>query len=328
MESPSFDAHGTLGALSVGVLISCFLFGIVTVQTYIYYSRFPDDQPKWKYLVAFVWILELAHCISICHSLYILTISNYGHPEALVKPPVSLFLAIILSGVLAFVVQGFFAERVRIVSGKRLIPIICWVLVGIQYIMHLVAAAEAFKMTTLAEYEKEWKWLISSMLAVGAAVDLIIAAVLCYYLKQQKLNCHAKTAIMVDKIIAWTIQTGVITSFSGVIMLICYLAMPENLVWLSFFMFFARMFSNSLLASCALFNRIFPATLTVIVHSLNTRIFLRGGAHVDVQSEMGSNLYNGGNNYATRSQPTQVSVHMTRLTEVTIDSKVYPRDLI
>ncbi|KAF8148434.1 hypothetical protein B0H34DRAFT_802967 [Crassisporium funariophilum] len=307
MATAPFDVHGTLGALSIGVLISVFIFGIATVQTYIYYSRFPQDQLKWKILVAVVWILELAHCISICHTLYTLTISNYGHPEALIKPPKSLFISVILSGFIGFIVQGFFAERVRILSKKRLIPIICWLLVTIQYAMHIAAAAEAFKMTSLAQYEKEWKWLLTCVLGIGAAVDLTIAAALCYYLRQQKLNSLARTAIMIDKIIAWTIQTGVMTSFSGIIMLICYLTMPDNFIWLGFFMFFARMFSNSLLAS------------------LNTRIILREGPFADLQNQgTGSASYGSGNVY---SQPTQLAVHMTKLTQVTTDAKVYPQDL-
>jgi hypothetical protein len=39
------------GALQIGVLISYVLFGVTTTQTYIYYSRFPDDSPKLKAFV-------------------------------------------------------------------------------------------------------------------------------------------------------------------------------------------------------------------------------------------------------------------------------------
>jgi hypothetical protein len=39
------------GVLQIGVLISYALFGVTTTQTYIYYSRFPDDSLKLKALV-------------------------------------------------------------------------------------------------------------------------------------------------------------------------------------------------------------------------------------------------------------------------------------
>jgi hypothetical protein len=39
------------GAYQIGVLVSYALFGVTTTQTYIYYSRFPDDSLKLKTLV-------------------------------------------------------------------------------------------------------------------------------------------------------------------------------------------------------------------------------------------------------------------------------------
>jgi len=48
---PIVNLNGTLGALEIGVLISLFLFGIVTVQTSVYYDRFPKDPWHVKFLV-------------------------------------------------------------------------------------------------------------------------------------------------------------------------------------------------------------------------------------------------------------------------------------
>jgi hypothetical protein len=41
----------SLGALQIGVFLSHVLFGVTTTQTYIYYSRFPEDPPQLKALV-------------------------------------------------------------------------------------------------------------------------------------------------------------------------------------------------------------------------------------------------------------------------------------
>lgn len=54
--APKIPAHlnvnATLGALEVGVLVSVFLFGMVTVQTYSYYRKFPRDMDWIKILVS------------------------------------------------------------------------------------------------------------------------------------------------------------------------------------------------------------------------------------------------------------------------------------
>ncbi len=41
----------TVGALEIGTSFSLVLFGIVTMQTYIYWRRFEEDRPAFKILV-------------------------------------------------------------------------------------------------------------------------------------------------------------------------------------------------------------------------------------------------------------------------------------
>lgn len=45
-HSPALD--GTLGALEVGTVAGTFLFGILTLQTFNYYRRFPKDSKTLK----------------------------------------------------------------------------------------------------------------------------------------------------------------------------------------------------------------------------------------------------------------------------------------
>jgi hypothetical protein len=45
----------TLGAVEMGAMISLFLFGMVTVQVYLYSMGSKTDHRWLKLLVAFVW---------------------------------------------------------------------------------------------------------------------------------------------------------------------------------------------------------------------------------------------------------------------------------
>ncbi|KAJ7859278.1 hypothetical protein B0H13DRAFT_2356172 [Mycena leptocephala] len=108
-----FDVNTTLGAFQIGVLLSYLLLGVTITQTYIYYSRFPDDSPKLKALVAFVLVCEIAHAICLGHTLYVDTISEYAHPERVQgAPPKSFTTAIFLSGLIGACVQAFFSFRI------------------------------------------------------------------------------------------------------------------------------------------------------------------------------------------------------------------------
>ncbi|KAJ3507435.1 hypothetical protein NLJ89_g6309 [Agrocybe chaxingu] len=258
MDTPLLNVHGTLGALTVGAIVSCFLFGVATVQGYLYYTRYQRDRRVLKALVAFVWLCELAHCICICHFLYFLTISHFGNVNAMLRPPGSLYLAVILSGLIAPVVQMFFAERLRVVSGGRvLIPLICWTLSLVRFAMSLVTGIKAYRLTTIWEFTAEWKWLMTTLLCIGAAVDILVAVSLCYYLREKRDQSGRETRMKIQKVMMWSIETGLVTSVAGITIVICFLEMPTNLSWLAIFMVMARLFSNSLFAS------------------LNARIFIR-----------------------------------------------------
>ncbi|KAJ7842405.1 hypothetical protein B0H13DRAFT_2365242 [Mycena leptocephala] len=58
-----------------------------------------------------------------------------------------------------------------------------------------------------------------------------------------------RTLALIDKLVAWTIETGMLTSAMTVTSLICYFAKKDSFIWVAVSTVEARMFSNSLLAS-------------------------------------------------------------------------------
>ncbi|KAJ3865323.1 hypothetical protein EV359DRAFT_80592 [Lentinula novae-zelandiae] len=80
----SIHTSSQMGALLIGVLISCALWGISTAQTYIYFSTFyHHDTLRLKSLVVFIFVLDTAHQIMLSHSIYIYLVSNFGNVEYL-----------------------------------------------------------------------------------------------------------------------------------------------------------------------------------------------------------------------------------------------------
>ncbi|KAJ7839528.1 hypothetical protein B0H14DRAFT_2587866 [Mycena olivaceomarginata] len=116
----SFNPHLTIGACEIGVLISYALFGVTTVQAYIYYGRFPNDDSKLKALVTLVWCIEnrvclLVQVVSAGHTIYTVTISDFGQFFRILGPaPKSL-------GWL-----GFFTYRIYVFTKRLYIPMISW----------------------------------------------------------------------------------------------------------------------------------------------------------------------------------------------------------
>ncbi|KAJ6572195.1 hypothetical protein B0H19DRAFT_1132904 [Mycena capillaripes] len=251
MESAvSFNVNTTIGALQIGVLVSYVLFGVTTTQTYIYYSRFPEDSRKLKALVGFVWLCELAQALCIGHVLYTYTISDYAHPERLLGAvPKSSAITVVFSAQVIACVQGFFSLRIYRLSNKMCIPVVIWVLVLTRLVMAIILFVLALEMKSLLGVLIQSQWLATSLWIISTASDLAITVTLVILLRKQRADVRTRTAVLVDKIILWTVETGMLTSAWGIATLICFTTMKTNFIWIGLFVVASRLFSNSLLAS-------------------------------------------------------------------------------
>ncbi|KAJ7689492.1 hypothetical protein B0H17DRAFT_1202374 [Mycena rosella] len=207
----SFNPNTTLGAYEIGVLTSYALFGVTTIQAYIYYGRFPHDSSKLKLLVAFVWSCEIAHAFCIGHTLYRMTVSDFAHPERLIIIPKSLATAVLFSGMIGATIQAFFASRIYGVSKSLYIPCLSWTLSFLRLLGSVAVCAYGFRAKTIPDFENRWTWLLNSLWSVAPANDLLIAARLVQCLYRQRPTGDNRTVALVDKLIAWTIETGVVT---------------------------------------------------------------------------------------------------------------------
>ncbi|KAJ7125277.1 hypothetical protein C8R44DRAFT_135983 [Mycena epipterygia] len=245
-----FDPNITIGALEIGVLISYALFGFATLQAYIYFDRFTEDPRPLRCLVAFVWCCDLAHAICVGHTIYNFTISYYGQPEHLVRAPDSFTAGTIFSGLIAHCVQSFFSHRIYRLSNSWYIPCLCWGLSFIRLVFAMVASIEGIRMVTLVDYEQHWGWILTTIWALGAVIDLGIAGILVYlFYKQRSSLLPKRTATIVNKLILWTIETGILTSIAGIVVLACFVTMPDNYIWLAWYVVTTRLFTNALFAS-------------------------------------------------------------------------------
>ncbi|KAJ6571601.1 hypothetical protein B0H19DRAFT_663107 [Mycena capillaripes] len=246
MESAvGFNSTGTLGAFQIGVLVSYVLFGVMNTQTYIYFGRFPNDSTKLKALVAFVWVCELADVLCVGNSLYIYTISNYAQPERISGAiPKSLDAAIPFSGIIIVcgtptvlarsvrswsLVQGFFAFRIYTLSKKLYIPIIICALSLVRLAVNTTIFITSLHMVSLSSYKERWEWLYTVGWSISAVDDLGITVILVIVLCRKRTHAfEERTVALVDKLILWTIETGLLSSASGIITMICFLTMKGN----------------------------------------------------------------------------------------------------
>ncbi|KAJ3985430.1 hypothetical protein F5890DRAFT_1510100 [Lentinula detonsa] len=247
----------TLGMLEIGAVISSILFGILTMQIYYYQKNYSQDLPWIKYGLVFgIWFIELVHTICIVHAIYFYSVIHFGDAEALDGWPVSFAIAVICHGTVAVLVQGFFAYRIARFTGHFCIVLVpCFGVMIFELVSDIVIGVE---MATVAPqshipFQDNWEWLILTVLCLRTTLDVLISGAFVYHLMKWRNDISENTLAVIDKLILWTIETGLVlryelcdttlnrysnfwnservTNFNSLIsilIIICYTTIPEN----------------------------------------------------------------------------------------------------
>ncbi|KAJ3993412.1 hypothetical protein F5050DRAFT_1781958 [Lentinula boryana] len=249
----------TLGMLEIGVVISSILFGILTMQTYYYQKNYSQDLPWIKYGLVFgIWFIELVHTICIAHAIYFYSVIHFGDAEAFDGWPVSLAIAVVCHGIVAVLVQGFFAYRIARFTGHLCIVLVpCFSVMIFELVSDIVIGVE---MATVAQqshipFQDNWEWLILTVLCLRTTLDVLISGTFVYRLIKLRNIVSEDTLAVIDKLILWSIETGLILSLISILIIICYTTIPENYTWVMLYMILPRLFSNTMLANLNSRNR-------------------------------------------------------------------------
>ncbi|EAU87105.2 hypothetical protein CC1G_05794 [Coprinopsis cinerea okayama7 len=247
---PVVNLHDTVGALQLGSLFAVFLFGVVTLQSHLYYQQFRQDKVQLKALVGVIWILELGHTFCVAAEIYKATIIYYGQPQKLFPFPF-LGASTAVGGSIAFLAHSFFASRVWKVLPKpwNFIGLFCFVVAVVRFVGSIVLGVNAVKATVLEDYRNDWGWLIMSLLMAGAAIDVIIAGSMLSYLYNQRDKVFSRSVRLIDRLVQYTICTALLPSLSAVVMVICFHVKPTAMIWLAVYSCLAKLYSNCVLAS-------------------------------------------------------------------------------
>lgn len=252
MDRLHFPLDPNLGALEIGYLASGFFFGLLTVQTLIYNRKFAKTDP-WavKLLVTSIWILELGQLGCVAHAAYYMTITNSGNPLAILHPPQTIGTSFLLATTVGPLVEAFYVSRLLRFSGKIYPALIGWILAFARFGGWVFLSYHVIAMRSLTAFVDQFGWLFAMLLGFSALSDLTISAWIAYFLARRRTkNVHNESARqLLDRVILWTLQTGVITSLSFLVTLICYLLLGEYLIWMAVSAIVTKVSSNCFLAS-------------------------------------------------------------------------------
>jgi len=153
---------------------------------------------------------------------------------------------------ITFLVQNFFAYRVyKLQKNKLTVAGPVFVLAFLRLVAASVTMAEMIKLKRYSLFGRPFPaWIFTLGLSLSALVDIISTTSLCYLLRSNRSMMESSSANrVVDILTVWTIENGSVTCFGAVATLVCWLATPNNRIFLGLHFVVAKLYANSLFAT-------------------------------------------------------------------------------
>ncbi|KAK0454046.1 uncharacterized protein EV420DRAFT_617008 [Desarmillaria tabescens] len=234
------------GPILLGYVFHWGLFGVLTVQVYMYYLAFTKEKASLRCLVYGLFTIEAIQTALITYELFRAFATNYGNIAAFSNPQVSWLAVPIFSGIVSGAVQIYFAHRISILSGSRIIGLIIAILAVTQGTSSIVAGAQARTVGDVSHLQEKTDVGTTIWLAGSALCDVLIAVSMTYFLSRFDTK-YKETQAVISKFIRLTIETGTMTATVAVIDLILFLVFPRKNFHITPALVLAKLYSNTLL---------------------------------------------------------------------------------
>ncbi|EPQ57818.1 hypothetical protein GLOTRDRAFT_126309 [Gloeophyllum trabeum ATCC 11539] len=239
------------GNVLICMFIAAVLNGVTLTQALYYYQTYPDDRRSLKLVVAAISALESLHTVFCVTWAYVYLIKHFGHPDIFDHIYWTISTTIVIGIIVAGIVHCYYVRRVWYMSNQNK-PLTASI--ALLAIMRF-----AFGMTVaiLCYYIPYWSTFrmhkysdvtVGLALSSAAAVDILAAISLIYYLHTTRPSSNLKDS-RVNMLTVYIINTGLITSIFSLLILVTFMALHSNLVFLAFIEIQSRLYANSFLAS-------------------------------------------------------------------------------
>ncbi|KAI0653876.1 hypothetical protein C8Q70DRAFT_550990 [Cubamyces menziesii] len=254
MDIPNNVRSGIQESLAcqiIGFTLSTTLYGITILQTYFYYRQYGvrDGWPT-KLLIAVLLLIDTLTTIFLTHAMYTYVVLDFGAPSKTDLITWSFASENFLGIVSAVLYQCYFARRLWIFSrhNKTLVALILFFTV--------VNAGSGMALTVRAYTLDTWASLatVPSRALLGlfsgscSVCDALITAGLCYFLQAGRTGIKG-TDTLIDRLIIYAIERGLLTTICQIMHMILTVALPGHAFFLPFAMMESKLYANALLAT-------------------------------------------------------------------------------
>jgi len=230
----------------IGVFLNTILYGVLLVQTFIYFQTYKKDTPWIRYFVLYLFIVETLNTGFDIAMIYEPLITRYGTPRAVSVAPMMLSADAIVTVAISTPVQLFIAWRIWTI-GKSII--ITFIISFFAICSFVGGVATTVSVSLIPEYFRfgEFQWAVITWLASSAVADIVITVSLVWSLRNKR--GFTATNDIINRIIRLSVQTGAITTISAIADIAGFLVFPHTTVNFIADLPLSKLYTNSLLST-------------------------------------------------------------------------------
>ncbi|KAI0084417.1 hypothetical protein BDY19DRAFT_538463 [Irpex rosettiformis] len=237
----------TLGvAISFGLIVT-MLYGITSVQTFIYFSNEPRDGKYMKSAVFALWIIDTLGAIVSGHVVYRYCVQALLNPILWTQFGWSNSVTFILLSFSNAIVTAVFANRLWRLEGKiwsliLILPPAILAFIGGQAIGIYIIIIKDF-----LELRRHITWLYYTVFALQVFSDIAIMISLCIALLRRRSPIGRPRSV-IGILILFSINTCLLTSSVGLAALLTNALSPKTFFWQGLDAVLPKVMLNALLA--------------------------------------------------------------------------------
>ncbi|PBK95032.1 hypothetical protein ARMGADRAFT_1163742 [Armillaria gallica] len=243
-ENPiTLDLTSSYGSLLVGSWLACAMWGVSSLQVFIYYMNSGNIDPRFlRILVGVLWVFDTTNGILILKGQWRVLIHQYGRIQGLEETPLELLHHIWVETIVIVIVQLYFIRRIYTFSKQTLhskmqkytavafivivIMLSSWQLVVVfVYLINVYGKPLEVVSTPLIV------GFNISYLSVSVAVDVVVSFSMIFLLTHTGTSTIPKTMRMVYRLITVIILSGAFTAVTATVALVLVKIYPTALYY-------------------------------------------------------------------------------------------------
>ncbi|KAH6888795.1 hypothetical protein BKA70DRAFT_57707 [Coprinopsis sp. MPI-PUGE-AT-0042] len=242
----------TYGVALVGVFVNAVLYGVTVSQTYIFYSKYPNDGRGKKFIVGWLWVLDTAHTCLACLSMYHYLITNYANPVVLLRCHWSILISVLVNRLIGVIAQGYFT----FMAFKLYPPRFKWCLgltTDFFVIVHGLYGTAFVVLCFIwdgdyARIREANIYAATPAVAVGVVAEILIAGSLCILLHGKETGFEG-TKRLIKIIIIYAINRCLLTSSFLTLEVVLIETTPKAFYYIAIELIVGKLYVTSVLST-------------------------------------------------------------------------------